>query len=233
MADIDSKDLEELKEIFRQIGPESIWRPVVAPDGQLLADGIGDENDGILIDIDGLDFRGKTVIDLGCNLGFYCFVVKKAGAAKVLGIDNDNRIIHGCNILKKLYGVTDIDFQALDITTVGKNIGCDVGMMIDFIGKNSVVTGMLPKFLDALESVSRREMVLSIRPIYRIAKHLGNDTRGLLQKYPTKYIRNGRFYNMEYVADRFRNNWRIDILSPPHPAEIENKETILLRRKTP
>lgn len=233
MADNNAKDLEELKEILRRIGRESIWRPVVAPDGQLLADGIGDENDGILIDIHGLDFHGKTVIDLGCNLGFYCFVVKKAGAAKVLGIDNDDRIIRGCDIIKKLYGVTGIDFQALDIVGLDENLACDVGMMIDFIGKNSVVTGMLPKFLDALESVSRREMVLSIRPVYRIAKHLGNDTRGLLLKYPAKYIRNGRFYNTEYVADRFRDNWRIDILSKPHAAEIENKETILMRRKTP
>lgn len=233
MADNNAKAIEELKGILRQIGPESIWRPVITPEGHLLADGIGDENDGILSDIHRLDFLDKTVIDLGCNLGYYCFVVKKAGAARVLGIDNDERVIRGCDIIKKLNGVTDIDFQALDITTIREDSACDVGMMIDFIGKNSIIAGMLPKFLDALESVSRREMVLSIRPVYRIAKHLGNDTRGLLRNYPAKYIRDGRFYNLEYIADRFRSKWQIDILTPPHANEIENKETVLMRRKTP
>jgi predicted nicotinamide N-methyase len=233
LADNTSKEIEELKRILRRIGPESIWRPVVTPDGQLLADGIGDENDGILRDIRGLDFQGKTVIDLGCNLGYYCFVAKKAGAARVLGIDCDERIIRGCNIIKQLYGVDDVDFQAMDITALSNDLACDIGMMIDFIGKNSIIAGMLPKFLDALESVSRREMILSIRPAYRIAKHLGNDTRGLLRKYPEKYVRNGRFYNMEYVADRFRSNWRIDILTSPHAAQIESKETVLMRRKRP
>jgi SAM-dependent methyltransferase len=233
MADNNSKEIADLKILLRQIGHGNIWRPVITPDNQFLSDGIGDEDDGILSDIHCLDFQGKTVVDLGCNLGYFCFAVKEAGAAKVVGIDNDNRIIRGCNIIKKLYRLKDIYFQALDITSLSGDITYDIGMMIDFIGKNSIIGGMLPNFLDALEVVSRREMILSLRPVYRIDKHLRNDAQGLLQKYSKKYVRGGCFYNMEYVVDRFRKKWLIDIISPNNKNEVEIKLTVHMTRKTP
>lgn len=159
------------------------------------------------------------------------FYRKKTGATKVLGIDNDERVIRGFQILKKLYHLEDIDFQALDITSLSGDCVFDVGMMIDFIGKNSILSEMQQKFLDALELVSDKEMILTIRPVYRIDKHLQNDTRGLLQKYSSKYLRGGYFYNLEYILDQFRKNWKIDINAPNREQDIVIKETILLKRK--
>jgi SAM-dependent methyltransferase len=232
MVDNHSKEIEELKILLQQLGPEKIWRPItIIPDNQFPSDGVGDEKDGIISHFHSLDFQNKTVIDLGCNLGYFCFAVKKAGAAKVLGIDNDERIIRCCQILKKLSHLEDINFQALDITSLSGDFVYDVGMMIDFIGKNSIISGMLPKFLDALELVSGKEMILTIRPVYRIDKHLQNDIRGLLQKYSPKYLRGGCFYNLEYILDRFRKNWQIDIIAPNRKKDIVIKETILLKRK--
>src|SRR5436305_831538 len=34
------------------------------------------------------DLRGKSVLDVGCNAGFYSIEMKKRGAARVVGIDN-------------------------------------------------------------------------------------------------------------------------------------------------
>jgi SAM-dependent methyltransferase len=34
-------------------------------------------------------FRGKRVLDIGCRDGLFCFEAEKAGAAEILGIDND------------------------------------------------------------------------------------------------------------------------------------------------
>ncbi len=33
------------------------------------------------------DLRGKTVLDIGCNAGFYSIQMKRRGAARVLGVD--------------------------------------------------------------------------------------------------------------------------------------------------
>src|SRR5437868_13853818 len=35
------------------------------------------------------DLRGKTVLDIGCNGGFYSIEMKRRGADRVLGIDSD------------------------------------------------------------------------------------------------------------------------------------------------
>ena len=35
------------------------------------------------------DLSGKTVLDVGCNAGFYSIQMKRRGAARVVGIDSD------------------------------------------------------------------------------------------------------------------------------------------------
>lgn len=39
------------------------------------------------------DLTGKTVLDIGCNAGFYSLEMKRRGAARVLGIDSDERYL--------------------------------------------------------------------------------------------------------------------------------------------
>jgi tRNA (mo5U34)-methyltransferase len=35
------------------------------------------------------DLAGKRVLDIGCRDGIFCFAAERAGAAEVIGIDND------------------------------------------------------------------------------------------------------------------------------------------------
>ena len=39
------------------------------------------------------DLSGKTVLDIGCNAGFYSLEMKRRGAARVLGIDTDQHYL--------------------------------------------------------------------------------------------------------------------------------------------
>ena len=39
--------------------------------------------------LDEIDFRGKTVLDLGCNLGVFCQEARRRGARRVVGIDSE------------------------------------------------------------------------------------------------------------------------------------------------
>ena len=41
----------------------------------------------------GIDLQGKTVLDVGCNLGAMCVLSNQAGASYVLGIDSDAEVI--------------------------------------------------------------------------------------------------------------------------------------------
>src|SRR3954463_5871686 len=40
------------------------------------------------------DLTGATVLDIGCNAGFYCIQMKRRGAERVLGIDVDDRYLN-------------------------------------------------------------------------------------------------------------------------------------------
>jgi len=211
--------IKELEEILKSVGPQNIWHPVVVKGDKLLANGIGDPVDGIR-DRDGvLNFEGKTVVDLGCNFGHYCFSVRNAGASDVLGIDMDERIIRGCEILKALHDVDRVNFRPLDIRKANGIGKFDMGMLIDIIGREKILAGTANDFLNSLESLSQKEMLLTLRPRYHIEKKLGTDIQRFREKYPVDYIRNSYFYMVDFVRDRFKATWEMHILSGQNDSE--------------
>ncbi|MCW3091593.1 MAG: family methyltransferase [Ferruginibacter sp.] len=56
------------------------------------------------------DLHGKTVLDIGCNGGFYSIEMKRRGADKVVGIDSDERYLEQARYAAKVLGY-EIDFQ--------------------------------------------------------------------------------------------------------------------------
>lgn len=59
------------------------------------------------------DFTGKTVLDVGCNAGFYSFAAKLRGAASVLGIDFFQHCIDQATFVREILRV-DVDFRLGD-----------------------------------------------------------------------------------------------------------------------
>lgn len=223
--------IKELEEILKSVGPQNIWHPVVVNGDVLLADGIGETVDGIR-DRDGiLDFQDKTVVDLGCNFGHYSFFVRNAGARDVLGIDMDERIIRGCEILKALHDVDRVNFRPLDIVKASGIGKFDIGMMIDIIGRDKIRTGAAMDFLNSLERMSQKEILLTLRPRYHIEKKLGTDIQGIREKYPVEYIRNSYFYMVDFVRDRFKATWEMHILSGRNDPEGTKQTLHFIKRK--
>ena len=54
------------------------------------------------------DMRGKAMLDIGCNEGFFCNVVAERGAAKVVGIDVSEGAL---SMARDLYGKRNIEFR--------------------------------------------------------------------------------------------------------------------------
>ena len=223
--------IKELEEILKSVGPQNIWHPVVVNDDKLVANGIGDPLDGIRDNNGILDFQGKTVVDLGCNFGYYSFHVRNAGAREVLGIDIDEQIIRGCEILKALYDVDRVNFRPLDITKANGVGKFDIGIMIDIIGRDKIRTGVAMDFLSSLERMSQKEMLLTLRPRYHIEKKLETDIQSFREKYPVEYIRNSYFYMVDFVRDRFKATWEMHILSGPNDPEGTKQTLHFIKRK--
>ncbi len=60
------------------------------------------------------DLTGKTVLDIGCNAGFYSMEMKRRGAARVLGIDFDPAYLDQARFAAELAGF-DIEFRELSV----------------------------------------------------------------------------------------------------------------------
>jgi tRNA (mo5U34)-methyltransferase len=64
------------------------------------------------------DLAGKSVLDIGCNGGFYSIEMKRRGAARVLGIDCDERYLDQARFAASVSGF-DIEFRPLSVYDVG------------------------------------------------------------------------------------------------------------------
>src|SRR5438270_11428009 len=65
------------------------------------------------------DLSGKSVLDIGCNAGFYAIEMKRRGAKRVLGIDTDERYLAQARLASETLGFGDIEFANLDVYNVG------------------------------------------------------------------------------------------------------------------
>jgi tRNA (mo5U34)-methyltransferase len=65
------------------------------------------------------DLRGKTVLDVGCNAGFYAFEMKRRGAARVVGIDTDPRYLAQARLAARVLGL-DVELRELDVYRVAE-----------------------------------------------------------------------------------------------------------------
>ncbi|MBI0535583.1 TIGR04290 family methyltransferase [Roseomonas sp. KE2513] len=64
------------------------------------------------------DLTGKSVLDIGCNAGFYSMEMKRRGAARVLGIDSDDRYLAQARLAAEVTGL-EAEFRNLSVYDVG------------------------------------------------------------------------------------------------------------------
>src|SRR5437868_737595 len=65
------------------------------------------------------DLSGKTVLDIGCNGGFYSLEMKRRGADRVLGIDSDQRYLAQAKFAAEVSEL-DIEFREMSVYDVAK-----------------------------------------------------------------------------------------------------------------
>ena len=64
------------------------------------------------------DLSGKSVLDIGCNAGFYSFEMKRRGAARVLGIDTDEHYLRQARFAAEVTGA-DVEFRRMPVWDIG------------------------------------------------------------------------------------------------------------------
>ena len=65
------------------------------------------------------DLTGRSVLDIGCNAGFYAIEMKRRGADRVVGIDFDERYLEQARFAAEVKGV-DIEFRLMSVYDVAE-----------------------------------------------------------------------------------------------------------------
>jgi tRNA (mo5U34)-methyltransferase len=65
------------------------------------------------------DLRGRRVLDVGCNAGFYSLEMKRRGASAVVGIDSDPHYLAQARFAAAYEGL-DIDFRQMSVYQVAR-----------------------------------------------------------------------------------------------------------------
>ncbi len=63
------------------------------------------------------DLTGKSVLDIGCNAGFYAFEMKRRGAERVVAVDSDERYLAQAKLAAEVLDY-DVEFKNMSVYDV-------------------------------------------------------------------------------------------------------------------
>jgi len=146
--------------------------------------------------------KGKSVLDIGCFLGYFCHEAVRCQAGRVVGIDVDEDRLRQARLVADCVGMAkDIEFKLLDIETNDLAEHFDVILMLNVLHhlRNPI------SVLDKVITHTKERLILevaspaSLRP-KKLLKSMGTWwwTRRKLEKLPLVLIgRNGAVSNNE------------------------------------
>jgi tRNA (mo5U34)-methyltransferase len=113
-AEATRRKVDELGPWFHNIDLGGVW---TAPD-HFLGNYPGDKFKRFAPHLPA-DLSGKSVLDIGCNAGFYSMEMKRRGAERVVGIDSDDRYLAQARFAAEALGYDNIEFAKLSVYDVG------------------------------------------------------------------------------------------------------------------
>jgi tRNA (mo5U34)-methyltransferase len=66
-----------------------------------------------------MDLKGASMLDVGCNAGFFSILAKLRGAGRILGIESIDFFIAQAEYIRKIWQ-TDIEYRLMDAHDIGK-----------------------------------------------------------------------------------------------------------------
>lgn len=109
------------------------------------------------------DFKGKNVLDIGCNSGLYSILSKRHGAEKVVGIDINKKRIEQARIIAENEGL-DVQFLEAGINSVPEMGRFDIVICIAVLTEIQDLLGSIEILKKVINEVALIEMDIA-KPI--------------------------------------------------------------------
>jgi tRNA (mo5U34)-methyltransferase len=152
------------------------------------------------------DLRGMTVLDIGCNGGFYSIEMKRRGADRVVAIDTETMYLNQARFAAEMSGV-EIEFRNLSVYDVAK-----LGERFDLVIFMGVLYHLRHPLLalDLIHDHVARDLML-----FQSMQRGSADVEPLEPDYPieeTKIFDRPGYPKMHFVEHRYSHddsNWWI------------------------
>jgi tRNA (mo5U34)-methyltransferase len=157
------------------------------------------------------DLTGKSVLDIGCNGGFYSFELKRRGAARVLGVDHDEIYLNQARFARDQLGL-DVEFAQGDVYDIDRVVG---GEQFDYV----VFMGVLYHLRHPLYALEKVAALVRGRLLFQSMERGSWDVAEFSDDYPFQerdVFFDERFPRMYFIEQRYagdNTNWWI-----PNPA---------------
>lgn len=79
------------------------------------------------------DLSGQSVLDIGCNGGFYSFELKRRGALRVVGVDHDPVYLNQARFAREQLNL-DVEFVQGDVYDIDRTVGGERFDYVVFMG---------------------------------------------------------------------------------------------------
>lgn len=152
------------------------------------------------------DLRGMTVLDIGCNGGFYSIEMKRRGADRVVAVDTETMYLNQARFAAEMSGV-EIEFRELSVYDVAK-----LGERFDLVIFMGVLYHLRHPLLalDLIHDHVARDLML-----FQSMQRGSADVEPLEPDYPieeTKIFDRPGYPKMHFVEHRYSHddsNWWI------------------------
>ncbi len=223
--------VNEIAAILDRLGREALWRPVEQVETLLSGRNPAEVDDPLVHSLCRLDFRGKSVTDLGSNVGLHAFLAALLGAREVRALDYGPDIVRLGTLLAERHGLPQVRFLQVDFTRTPPDEPADLALMLDIIGHNKVRKGRVDALLDIVVRFSRKELVVNVRPVYAVEAELGVPPTALAGLYPEQHLRHGRLHLLDYLQERHGRDWEIRLLAEGDALAAQDKPALHFVRK--
>ena len=157
------------------------------------------------------DLTDKTVLDIGCNSGFYSFELKRRGAAHVLGVDHDPAYLAQARFAREQLGI-EVEFMQGDVYDIDRLVA---GQQFDYV----VFMGVLYHLRHPLYALEKVAGLVRGRLLFQTMERGSWDVSPFAADYPITerdVFCDDRFPRMYFVEHAYAGdstNWWI-----PNPA---------------
>jgi tRNA (mo5U34)-methyltransferase len=147
------------------------------------------------------DLTGRTVLDIGCNAGFYSMEMKRRGADRVVGIDSDLRYLAQARLAAEIRGF-DIEWRQLSVYEVGQ-----LGERFDLVIFMGVFYHLRHPLLalDLIHDHATRDLLL-----FQTMQRGATGTMELQEDYPfqeTAIFEQPEYPRLHFVEKQYSNDW--------------------------